>query len=507
MWAEPTSISALCEAGLSRGHPLCAIRRKAKALPLEPVLRGQRSCAESSLTQTVLLCGGQSCTAGAPVRRAVLSGRRAILPMTSLGKDGKRKMSIYHCSIKIISRSSGRSAVASAAYRSGEKLLNDETGIVHDFTSKGGVVMNEILLPAHAPSAYRNRQVLWNEVQKTEKRSDAQLAREVEVAFPAEMDREEQIECVRDYIQENFVSKGMIADWALHDKGDGNPHAHIMLTVRGFDEHERWQQKIRSVFANARDTDGRAVYDPALPSYDPKDREHTSRYRIPVLDEEGNQKTRIRKGKGTEYLWEKVNIPANDWNDRENAERWRESWARHCNRYLDQEKQIDHRSYARQGLDMEPTVHEGVTARKIEKEGKTSECCRTNREVKKRNSLREQIRKLAAEITDMITKKARELYERFTELKGAAGALEKAGRDGRTDGEAPRRKRKTPGQKRETGQGAERLQEAAFTENEDAGRNAVIERDIKQREPAIDRADKALERLAEMIRERSRGKR
>ena len=220
-------------------------------------------------------------------------------------------MSIYHCSIKIISRASGRSAVASAAYRSGEKLLNDETGIVHDFTAKGGVVMSEILLPEHAPLKYQDRQTLWNEVQKTEKRSDAQLAREVEVAFPTEMSRDQQIECVRAYIQENFVSNGMIADWSLHDKGDGNPHAHIMLTVRGFDEQERWQQKTKSVFANARDENGKAIYDPKLPSYDPKDREKTSQYRIPVLDENGIQKTRIRKGKGTEYLWEKINIPAN----------------------------------------------------------------------------------------------------------------------------------------------------------------------------------------------------
>jgi len=318
-------------------------------------------------------------------------------------------MSIYHCSIKIISRSSGRSAVASAAYRSGEKLLNDETGIVHDFTAKSGVVMSEILLPEHAPAKYQDRQTLWNEVQKTETRSDAQLAREVEVAFPAEMDRNQQIECARDYIQENFISKGMIADWALHDKGDGNPHAHIMLTVRGFDEQEHWQQKTKSVFANARDKNGKAVYDPKLPSYDPKDREKTSQYRIPVLDENGIQKTRIRKGKGTEYLWEKINIPANDWNDRENVERWRASWAKHCNKYLDQEKQIDHRSYARQGVDREATIHEGITARNMEKDGRTSERCQANREVRERNSIREQIRKLAADITGMIKEKAREL--------------------------------------------------------------------------------------------------
>ena len=207
-------------------------------------------------------------------------------------------MAIYHCSIKLIGRSGGRSAVASAAYRSGEKLLNEETGILHDFTRKSGVVMSEILLPVNAPDRFHDRQTLWNEVQKVEKRSDAQLAREVEVALPNELTNAQQIECVRSYIKDNFTSKGMIADWALHDKGDGNPHAHIMLSVREIDENEKWTSKQKSVFANARDDKGRPVYDPSLPSYDLKDKENTSQYRIPVLDENGNQKTRERKGNG-----------------------------------------------------------------------------------------------------------------------------------------------------------------------------------------------------------------
>ena len=113
-------------------------------------------------------------------------------------------MSIYHCSIKIISRSGGRSAVASVAYRSGERLYNDETGITHDFTKKGGVVMNEILLPENAPERFLNREILWNEVQKIEKRSDAQFAREIEVALPTEMTRDEQIACVKAYVQGNL---------------------------------------------------------------------------------------------------------------------------------------------------------------------------------------------------------------------------------------------------------------------------------------------------------------
>ena len=107
-------------------------------------------------------------------------------------------MSIYHCSIKIIGRNGGRSAVSAAAYRSGEKLTSEETGIIHDYTRKGGVIMNEIILPDNAPDRLLDCEVLWNEVQQVEKRADAQFAREVEVAFPNELSREEQIECIRE---------------------------------------------------------------------------------------------------------------------------------------------------------------------------------------------------------------------------------------------------------------------------------------------------------------------
>lgn len=137
---------------------------------------------------------------------------------------------------KIINRAGGRSAVASAAYCSGEKLHNEETGLTHDFTKKTGVTYTEIMLPKNAPEKYKNREVLWNDVQREEKITDAQFAREIEVAFPVEMRDEEKLKCVKDYIQRNFVDGGMIADFAIHDKGDGNPHAHILLTMRGFDD-------------------------------------------------------------------------------------------------------------------------------------------------------------------------------------------------------------------------------------------------------------------------------
>ena len=392
-------------------------------------------------------------------------------------------MAIYHCSIKIIGRAGGRSAVACAAYRAGEKLCNEETGIMHDYSHKGGVIMTEILLPENAPERFSNRQVLWNEVQKIEKRSDAQLAREVEVAFPTEMTRAQQIECLRSFVRDCFTSRGMIADVALHDKGDGNPHAHIMLTVRGFDENRNWQQKTKSVYANSRDSEGRAIFDPAMPVYDPKDRDGTMQYRIPAFGTDGKQKTRIRKGKGTEYLWEKINIPANDWNDRANAEIWRASWAEHCNKYLEPEKQIDHRSYMRQGLDQEPTIHEGVTARKMETEGKTAERCEINREIRQRNSLREQIKALAAELTETITKKARALYERITKLTGTFIAYAGSGADDRPDGKPAERER-------ETGKRAGIMPGTAESENEGTGRNSSIKRELEQRKPEIDAADR-----------------
>ena len=352
------------------------------------------------------------------------------------------EMPIYHCSIKIISRTGGRSAVASAAYRSGEKLYNDETGLTHDFTRKGGVIMSEIILPENAPDRYKVREILWNEVQKIEKRSDAQFAREVEVALPTEMTREQQIECVRAYAKENFVDKGMIADWALHDKNDGNPHAHIMLTVRGLDENKKWMAKQKTVFTNAKDEQGRAIYNPDLPVYDSKNRDATSQYRIPLLDENGIQKTRVRQGKGTEYLWEKISIPANDWNDRANAEIWRESWARHCNKYLDKNHQIDHRSYVRQGLEVLSTVHEGITARRMEADGKVADRCRINRDIREHNSIMRQIKEAAKEITDLITEKARAIYDRFKEFgrssDHAAGPRRDAEHSGKPAGRSRR---------------------------------------------------------------------
>lgn len=271
-----------------------------------------------------------------------------------------KAVAIYHCSIKIISRGKGRSAVACAAYRSGTKLTDLATGKVFDYSNKPGVVFSEVLLPENAPAVFAaDRNILWDAVESKETRSDAQLAREVEVALPCEFTRQEQIDTVREYIMKNFVREGMCADWVLHDKGDGNPHAHIMLTTRAFTRNGKWADKQKSIYKL--DKNGQKI-----PAIDPTT---------------GQQKIGARGRK----MWQRETVQANDWNDRSKAEEWRAAWAAECNRRLDRQHQIDHRSYARQAVEQEPTIHEGYAARKMEREGRVSDRCEINRETKALN--------------------------------------------------------------------------------------------------------------------------
>ena len=288
------------------------------------------------------------CTLAARERLAAASHS---LPSSPNERNGGDTIAIYHCSIKIVSRGKGKSAVAAAAYRSGEKLTNEWDGLTHDYTKKGGVVHSEILLPAHAPPAFSDRSTLWNSVELSEKSNNAQLAREVEIALPVELSREEQTRLVREYCSSQFVSKGMIADFNLHDTGSGNPHAHILLTMRPLDEKGAWLPKSKKEY---------------------------------VLDENG-EKIRLPSGR---YKTRKVDLM--DWNNRENAEVWRRAWADLANEYLAQNnrpERIDHRSYERQGIDQIPTVHIGVAASQMEKKGIATERGELNRSIKAANRL------------------------------------------------------------------------------------------------------------------------
>ena len=259
-----------------------------------------------------------------------------------------------HCSIKNISRSSGRSAVACAAYRSGEELEDVETGITHDYRKKTGIAFAEIFLCKNAPERFQNREELWNEVEKIEKAADARLAREIEVAIPRELSLEEMKNLVAGYAK-MLTEEGMCVDAAIHLKV-GNPHAHLMCTTRKIKADGTWDQKEKKVYA--------------LDEFGNK---------IPVIDQETREQKIGARGR---RIWKRVTVAANDLNAKENVEKWRKMWSEHCNAYLEPEQQIDHRSYERQGKkDVIPTIHEGYAAREMEKRGKLAERCEINREI------------------------------------------------------------------------------------------------------------------------------
>ncbi len=203
-------------------------------------------------------------------------------------------MAIYHLSGSIISRSQGRSAVASAAYRSGEKLTGERQGLIHDYSKKQDVVFSEVFLSEGAPEEFKNREVLWNAVEKSEKRKDAQLAREFTISLPRELTVEQNKALITEFVTHEFVAKGMIADVCFHNDmmKDGNrqPHAHVMLTLREVNE-DGFGKKVRG------------------------------------------------------------------WNDKELLLQWRESWANSSNHHLALngfDVQIDHRSNEARGIELEP---------------------------------------------------------------------------------------------------------------------------------------------------------
>ena len=148
-----------------------------------------------------------------------------------------------HFDVKIVQRSNRQSAVASAAYQSGERLFSEYDQKQKYYSHKSEIVHTEIMLPPHAPTEYADRNTLWNAAEAIEKQWNSQLARRFVLAIPRELPPEQYADLIRDYCREFFVSKGMIADFAIHDKGDGNPHAHILLTLRAMDEQGKWLPK------------------------------------------------------------------------------------------------------------------------------------------------------------------------------------------------------------------------------------------------------------------------
>lgn len=297
-------------------------------------------------------------------------------------------MAIYHLHCKVFSRSKGQTAIAAAAYRSGTKLEYHELGTVSDYTKKKGIAFSEIALPSNAPKEYADREVLWNAVQEVEKSKDAQLCREFEIALPKELSLDEQIDLVRTFAK-SLVSEGMIADYSIHDKNDGNPHVHILTTMRRIDDNGKWMAKQRKVYSL--DESGN---------------------RIPVIDPKtGKQKVESSGRK----VWKREPLLTNDWNKKEKLVEWRKRWSDICNEAIDKKNalieeenlavnlyaqqeaisHIDHRSYAEQGVNKTPTIHEGWQARKMERLGMTSERLEQNRRINQMNSVWSQLNRVS----------------------------------------------------------------------------------------------------------------
>jgi len=251
-------------------------------------------------------------------------------------------VAIYHLHARIIQRSKGRSAVAAAAYRAGAQMLDERTGLTHDYSRRTDVVHSEMMLPycEEVPEWARNSETLWNHIESIESQTtrpkEAQLAREIEFALPVELNRQEHIKLARDFISRTFVENGMVADFSLHDKEDGNPHVHVMLSMREMkkdgDFHHKKQRK---------------------------------------------------------------------WNAKPLLKKWRKSWEEEANQALEKsghEARIDHRSLKEQGEERTPSIHMGVTASSMEKKGKPTERGNRQRQIQQDNIIQlEEVRRLKAE--------------------------------------------------------------------------------------------------------------
>lgn len=293
-----------------------------------------------------------------------------------------------HFDISIMQRSKGKSAVAGAAYQSGERLFSQYDQKFKDYRNKHGIVYTEIMLPSNAPPEYANRETLWNAAEEVEKQWNSQLARRFVLALPREIPRDLYPQMIREYCEAHFVSKGMCCDFAIHDPDPPghNPHCHVMLTMRAMDEHGKWLPKSRK------------VYD---------------------LDENGE---RIRLPSGN---WKSHKENTVDWNEQYHGEEWRHGWEVVQNRYLElvgSPERVDLRSYERQGLDKIPTVHMGPAVTQMERCGIETIIGNLNRDIRAANRLMRAIRQTIRNLKAWIDSIRAARNEALAEMEAVAAS-------------------------------------------------------------------------------------
>ena len=295
-----------------------------------------------------------------------------------------------------------------SAYR--ENRPNDYDGVRHDYTRKKGLVWQDVFLPEFAPSEWKDRGVLWNAVEENEKTKDSRLAREFVPALPVELTPVQWQELLTDFIQSSFVAEGMCADVAIHDPHPPghNPHAHIMLTVCPLDKQGNWQYKTEKEYLCVRNGEERGFTAAEFKAAQADGWEKQYPYKV------GRKKVYMPPSEAEKHGYERANKHpkstkfgrqnpiAERWNSEEQLVEWRKAWADVTNRYLEQyghDERIDHRSHADRGLTEQPTIHEGVVARALEKKGIISDRCEINRQIKADNAL---LRELKATVKKLM---------------------------------------------------------------------------------------------------------
>jgi len=336
-------------------------------------------------------------------------------------------IAIYHMSAKVVSRGAGRSAVAASAYLSCSRMYNDYDGVQHDYTRKHGLIFQEVLLPPMAPPKWKDREQLWNSVERAEKTKDSRLAREFVVALPIELSKESQISFLRDFIQKNFVDMGMCADFAIHDTDGHNPHAHILLTVRPLETDGTWQYKTQKEYLCIRNGEEKGFTASEFKAAQTEGWEKQYPYKVggkkvymtPSAAQEHGYIRADKHPKSTRFG--RQNPVSEQWNSEEQLRDWRKAWADAVNHTLQEHQidaQVDHRSFADQGRDEQPTIHEGYHARDMEKKGLISDRCEINRQIQSDNRLFRELKRQVEKLAKTVSENIHSVAKRLEQLRG-----------------------------------------------------------------------------------------
>lgn len=335
-------------------------------------------------------------------------------------------MAIYHFEAKVITRGTGRSVVAAAAYASCSKMYNEYDGIMHDYVKKRGNVYSEVFLPSNAPAEWQDRAELWNAVEAAEKSKDSRLARELIVALPVELQLDEWKSILQKFITENCVDKGMCADVSIHDTDGHNPHAHILLTVRPLDEKGKWQSKTQKEYLCKRGDEECGFTSDEFKAAQADGWEKQYQYfvgkkKVYMTPSEAisqNLERASKNPKSTRYG--RQNPICSEWNSEKQITKWRKAWEDVINLELERKQlneRVDCRSFAERGIDEQPTIHEGVTARIIEKCGGVSDRCDINRQIRKDNALLRELKELVNNLSEIVENTVAKIAEQLENIR------------------------------------------------------------------------------------------